>query len=296
MTATDLVSPDLSVEKNIELIRRAQRIIAVSDIGEEILDTIKRAKLGREWVKISKAAKELAVEATRLEATALRRLGQLEFFTGLPINQKPVAQWFASQTEEEFKAVLAEADKSSSAVGLWRRWQRQSVIDEAFRRGGRIATGEDFNPEKVTKENLAQSAKTVLDVALSNDETISVSSAAFHLAEQLGLEIDYFEDAAIRSGLAFAIRQAFREHLPVGDDEHYPGWITYYQKDLGFVRIPWNIATVEQVLAWAAFREEQANMYIEAAAKASEVGEEVRVAAKKYPRVKKVVDLLKAEE
>jgi hypothetical protein len=276
----DLSTP---LKEQIRALKTIRDIVAVTDDPKEAASNAQKARLVREWVKIQKLARELAVEATRLEMTALRRLAQLDALTSLSPAHKSAAKGFAAMTDVAFEATLQVAGDSSSAIAVWRHVQHDGEVAEGVVRGRQIAQGDRHDPISVDSDELSEAASTVLAAALAADRNVSVTEAALALAEALGMADDFHNSAAVRSGLREAIRSAL--HNDTEMVEGAPNFVTYKNEEAGWVHVPFNIATIEQVKAWAAFRQAQAQDHVAAAAEAMALAHKLETAQKANPGI-----------
>ncbi len=276
----DLSTP---LREQLRALRAIREIVRITDDPNEATTTAQRARLIREWVKISKAANEIAIEATRLEMTALRRLAQLNAFDGMSSASKAAARGFAGLSDEDFATLIEKAGESSTAIAVWRSTQREEQEAAGYERGQRMARGEGHVPShSVDTDEMADAASKVLAASLDADRNLSVTEAALRLSELLDISDEFHASAAVRNGLRNAIRSALHNDLETEDG--VPNFVTYRTTEAGWVHVPFNVASVEQVESWALFRQSQANDYVAAAAEAISISDKLKKAQAEHPK------------
>lgn len=276
----DLSTP---LRDQLRSLRAIREIVRITDDPNEATSIVQRAKLIREWTKISKAANEIAVEATRLEMTALRRLAQLNSLDGMSSAQKAAAKGFAGLTDDAFAVLIEKAGESTTAIAVWRSTQREEQEAAGYVRGERMARGEGHVPShSVDPDEMASAASTVLAASLDADRNLSVTEAALRLSELLDISDEFHASAAVRNGLRNAIRSALHNDLETEDGA--PNFVTYRTEETGWTHVPFNVASVEQVESWALFRQQQAADYVAAAAEAISIADKLKKAQAEHPK------------
>jgi hypothetical protein len=237
---------------------RAAREYAKTFTEDEALKAKKDARVAWEWAKIHDAAREVAVEACKLQATAVRRLAQLgsRHIAG---QGRAAAEWLGSMSDEAFAALLDSMKSARSPATLYRDHRSDVEREAKFRRGQEIADGEGFPADY---DSVCRAATYILNVAMAGGAT-----TVNELAEALGSELGYGDtdmgDPVIREGIEVAIREALRSENISG--EAHPDFVTWKDREAGWLRIPWPAATIDQLRWMAEFREEQARELAEAA-------------------------------
>jgi hypothetical protein len=242
----------------------AQMRAARQQIGGATADEASKAKrdaeVARHWAKVNKASSEIALEACKLQACALRRLGALGAVGMATLNnsEKAVAAWFAEMDGAEFGALMNGMRYAKSPHTLRNEWLREQKDRESFNRGRDIAEGgTPADPVSVT-----EAAREVLNAAMAGGAT-TVNELTMELAKWLDLNLDRHEDRVMREGVESIVREALRcEDV---SDESHPDFVTWKDREAGWLRIPWPAATLDQLRWMAEFRQEQARELQEAA-------------------------------
>jgi hypothetical protein len=219
-------------------------------------DTAKQAALVREWVRIQKASATIGVEATRLEMTALRRLGQLGALESLTPTAQAAAKGFAGMTVSAFTELVADVSKATSASRVWTRHSEHSKEAARYDLGARIGAGIVDTPVCSDPRELMSAAQTLLDHVVASGQITSVSSAAEMLATRMDILSDYKHDPVVRKGVRETVRYAL---MNAGDqDDCFPKFISYQEAEAGWVHIPLATATVRHLRFHDEYRQRQA--------------------------------------
>jgi hypothetical protein len=236
---------------------RAARQYARSCAEDEALKAKRDAEVVRHWVKVNKAAAVIGVEACKLQATAVRRLAQLgsHHIAGAG---RSAAEWLGSMTDQEFSRLLDGMRYAKNPSTLYSDHLKQEERDGAFNRGQAIAEGEGDGADY---DSVCNAASNVLHAAMAGGRT-TVAEMSDQLAEVLGYGGDG-RHYAIREGIESVIREALRTERISG--EAHPDFVTWKDREAGWLRIPWPAATLDQLRWMAEFREEQARELAEAA-------------------------------
>lgn len=250
----DSATPEL---RSVETLHAIRLWIATAQDDAEVRDIYHQAELARQWVRIHREAVALAVEASRLELVALRRLGQLRALGSLGSQRASAARGLAELAEPDFERLLASVAEDTSAVAVWRRYKQALEEQQGVRIGYAIGSGQSAAPEEVTSEELSDATEAVLAAAFADGRPTSVTGAALSVAEILGLEDSFVENSAVRRGLRAAVRYSLAQANSAAEGD-YPRFVTYRDKEVGWVRVPFHCASVAQVRAWASFRMRQA--------------------------------------
>jgi hypothetical protein len=221
--------------------------------SEEVRDS---ALMIREAAKIRKLGTRIIRAAERVEAAALRRLGQLDAVGSLHSWPRCNARWLATLDAAQFDTVLARIDQGDSLNA-----QRQEMRDEEYERldrdelqrsGTPWPTASDF---PATYDELRKAALIVANVAFAAGSPIEVQQAVSAVIEQYELE----DSIMVRHGLAAIVREAL---LHATDDDlafwgKIPRFITF-ESAAGWVRIPRQVATLGHLRFMAEYRRTQA--------------------------------------
>lgn len=233
----------------------------VRDCNEdEALKAKRDADALRHWARINKAAGEIATEACRLQAVAMRRLAQL----GSPHIAGPgraAAEWLGSFSDADFAAFIAGMRGARSPVTLYNDHRKREADEAARRRGCEIAEG---GGERAEFESITRAASALLHAAMENGAT-TVNELTEELARHLDVSLDDrgYDGWAMREGIEAVVREALRSE-DVSSEAH-PDWVTWKDREAGWLRIPWPAATLDQLRWMAEFRQEQARELQEAA-------------------------------
>lgn len=237
---------------------RAAREYVRGCAEDEALKAKKDAQVAWEWVKIHGAARDIAMEACKLQATAVRRLAQLgsHHISG---QGRAAAEWLGSMSDAAFAALLDSMKSARSPATLYRDHREETERNAKLQRGQEIAEGRG---EAVDYESLCGAATYILAAAMAGGAT-----TVNELTEELGCALGYGDtdmgDPVIREGVEAAIREALRSERISG--EAHPDFVTWKDREAGWLRIPWPAATLDQLRWMAEFREEQARELAEAA-------------------------------
>jgi hypothetical protein len=253
----DLSDPD--VARTLAKLRAAREYVRGCP-EDEALKARRDAETVRHWARINKASGEIALEACRLQATAMRRLAQLgsAHIAGMG---RAASEWLGSLDDEDFAEVIDGTRYAKSPVTLYNEHCKREAAADAYRRGQEIAGG---GGERAEFESLTRAASTVLHAAMEEGAT-TVGELTEELARQLDVSLDDHGHGgwAVREGVESVIREALRsENI---SSEAHPDFVTWKDREAGWLRIPWPAATLDQLRWMAEFREEQARELAEAA-------------------------------
>jgi len=237
---------------------RAAREYVRGCTEDEALKAKKDAQVAWEWVKIHDAAAEIAIEACRLQATAVRRLAQLgsRHISG---QGRPAAEWLGSMPDAAFAALLDGMRAARSPVSLYNDHRKRVERDAKLWRGREIADGNGFPADY---DSVCSAATYVLHAAMAGGAT-TVNELTDELGACLGYGDTDMGDPVIREGIEVAVREALRSERISG--EAHPDFVTWKDREAGWLRIPWPAATLDQLRWMAEFRQEQARELQEAA-------------------------------
>jgi hypothetical protein len=252
-----LSGPD--VASTLAKLRAAREYVRNCPEGEA-LKAKRDAEALRHWARINKAAGEIAIEACRLQATAMRRLAQL----GSPHIAgagRAAAEWLGSLGDKDFATRMDGMKYPVAPVTMYNDHCKKEAADAAYRRGQEIAEG---GGERAEFESLTRAASTVLAAAMERGAT-TVGELSDELARHLDCNINDhgYGSWAMREGIEAVVREALRAEDVSG--ESHPDFVTWKDREAGWLRIPWPAATLDQLRWMAEFREEQARELAEAA-------------------------------
>lgn len=249
----------------------------------EASDAHQQARLFRELGKFRKVAHEVAMEAFRLECIALRRLGQLgqEALKILGTTDKDSAHKFAKMSSEDFEFFLTNLTKIVTPATAFKQYQKMEQDKQDFEDGVSIGRGNVRRPSSYDEKNeqeLMEAAAIVLNNITSEEFTIA--SAAQALGERIQRQYD---DEVDRVALKTAIRVAlFNDESGHGNPDapellnRCPELVTYFESEVGWVRIPRERASVEQFKFMVEYRERQAEAMLSAAKELRVIFDEVQ--------------------
>lgn len=243
---------DHEVADQVRRLQSAREYVRTCLDEDEVLSAARQAEMVRQWVRISKGAAEVALEACKLQATALRRLCQLG--SGDVGKQDRIAgNWLASLDDPAFDELLDGMGYAKTPVTLYKEHLRRLERQQALQRGRDIASGEGAPADY---ESVCRAANDLLHAALSGEAT-TVNELSDELASALDLSLDCEKDYVLREGIEAVVREALRSEA-FGTGDGHPAFITWKDADAGWLRIPWPAGTVSQLRWMAEFRQEQA--------------------------------------
>lgn len=289
MTAALATLEGLDIQKQTAVLRQAQAAVADASAFDAV-SAAEQARMVREWIKVIKGSAALAIEATRLECLALRRVGQVGAHRELPSHKRSVARLFSELSDADFDLlVMAEIKARSTAIGIARQIERERAWRINREAGRAIAGGEPGQIVPVTDDqlqNLVEAAGAMLNTYAADGVPFAVTDAAAAIAEDLGYDQ---HSAAVREGLREAIRQAIRIDdggEGCSDDPDAPAWVTYHEDDAGgWVRISWANASLDQFSAMVDLRHSQATQAADTYARLHGVLQRLRRAQALHPTV-----------
>lgn len=278
--------PSEDVAQQVRQLRQAATWIS-SGTESEALDAKRRAELAREWVRIHKASKDIAIEACRLQATALRRLCQLHS-GAVKGMEKSAGDWLASLPDHKFNAMLAAMTWPRTPISLYNASLKDEREDRQRARGEDIANGAG---EPLDWESVSSAANDLLHRALSRS-AVTVNEMTEELAERLGFRVDGPDDYLMRQGIETVVREALRNET--FEDGDHPDFVTWKDQEAGWLRIPWPAATLNQLRWMADYRHGQAQELQKAADELSGLVESLTRVAVAHPRLARLSELWRA--
>lgn len=326
-----LASSNLSPQEAIAQLDRVREFVKSETDPTVLAETIDRAKLAASWVKIKSAAGEVTLHATKVQVTAVRRIGQLgsEAVQLLSKRDGEYACLLAKLTDARFEAELDNLDRSIGPASFYRNIYDSDVRAWDLNRGYDIAHGKpnegiserqaialaweekqrlaDLKPKtkaRIERELRDQTTRErndradndtrihlmnqLLDRLYQDGDPFSVSDATDSMIEALNRFIEDDPDQIlsegdprkfspegptsnyVREGVAAAIRHALATASssddcgsgPIkttdGKKVYPPKFVTYFDPDAGWVRIPWETASLVQLREMEELRRKQA--------------------------------------
>jgi hypothetical protein len=271
----------------------------VQDAGPtDAAELAANAKKARDVIKALKASLDLAAEATRLEMAALRRLGELNRTDLLPrgSNLKTAARWLADLSPDTFSQLLVDLEPGQTTFSVYRQHMRSREEEEDRQRMANIGAGRPQRPVRgydgPSQLEIARAAETILESLTLRADTFTVSEAADELAE--ALEIPSW-NRPTHLGLEQIVRDAISQ-TPMRGSEDFPysapQFVTYHEADVGWVRVPWERASLTQLRFMAEYRKEQADQMVGAWKELQDLLARLDDVAEKHPGTESCLELM----
>lgn len=261
--------------------------------ADALADAAARARTAKKLIDAAGAARTLAAAALRLEATCLRRLVQIGEAGRLQGEMHTVAHWIASLTDDELDQVVGSG---TTLIGARRRYVKEREAERA--RWQRNYNDEhDVMPAAQTwnyydSEEIAKAAAVLLD-AFDDGQSFTVATFVDKLREQLGM---HDGDSLVDEGLREAARQAMRvasyREEKCGRVAGMPSFLTFQDDAMGWLRIPWQRATVEHLRWFVTYRQQQAAEMAATAERLAGVLDVIERAHAKRPHLTNLRDLV----
>lgn len=267
-TAIALPASSTADTVNLQLARLRELRLQVhtADVAEAC-SLVENSRRLREWVRITKAARELRIEALLLEVEALRQLGlvggrdlAVDALVGLTTARVSWAKSFAAVAPTLWDNYLARVDKDwTSPTSL------AHLID------GTTQQRERARREYVTRE-AAEDPRRAAMTLLQHYEgrSFNVSDTVTQLIDDLGM---YQDDEVIRAGMTAVVHEALRHGVEEvsgryqdidGNRVDIPVYVTRVA-DGCFERVRFGAAVLDDLRSMAEYREQQARDLTEAA-------------------------------
>ena len=238
-------------------------------------DYDERLDEARTWVKgvsaLLKARAEAAeaqVAAMRLEATILRQIAKLHRDGDLPQYDRATARLLARLSDAEFGSLLADIVASRSIHPLTRefvgRVERDSRVRARQSPGAKVEALRNYYQDR--QDETAAAATELLTELVSHGEPFTTADAAQRLGRALGVDV---ADQVTKRGLIDLVERALRSDggdgqlVEIDGEWHEIPWVVTYMDD-GWVRVPWQSASVGQLHAMATARKGQAQALADA--------------------------------
>lgn len=257
------ISPDVA-ERFVAILRWVE----ASETVDQAADVADKSRQIADWLRVQQASDAARVAATRLECIAVRRVAQLGGVDRLRPIDRRAALSFAALSDEEFKVVLDAAPiigRPNSIFQHLRNKQEEAIREEITGRRVKRVVVDGFpeDPDPVEgRARIARAAAELLDGLSLKGCPFTVDSAGRELGERLAEETEdrWWSSDELRPALREAIREAIRLAPPSSDDDSgpRPDIVTYYDNQIGWVRIPWHVASIAQLGAMVELRQQQA--------------------------------------
>lgn len=257
------ISPDVA-----ERFAAILRWVEASETVDQAADVANKSRQIADWLKVQQASEEARVAATRLECIAVRRVAQLGGVDRLRPVDRRAALSFAALSDEEFKVVLDAAPiigKPNSIFQYLRNKQEETIREEITGRRVKRAIVDGFpeDPDPIEGQvKIARAAAELLDGLSLEGRPFTIDDAGRELGERLAEETEdgWWSSDELRPALREAIREAIRLAPPSQDETSgpRPDIVTYYDNQIGWVRIPWQVASIAQLGAMVELRQQQA--------------------------------------
>ena len=252
-------------------------VASISDAGAAS-DAYDSVRLAKEFARIRKIAREVRVDLLRLEIHLYRKCAQLDMLTALPTAQRAAAKFYGGATDEQIEQWVAEFGDVTTPAAVMKRILKTDEMKQEYARyaSGEYAAVKRYVDDEARGEavraqarNMRESLASILENYYEYEsQGFSVLTVAEQLCEQVGLD----ERSAIwgkTQGLLEVCRKAVREAPPVAiDGTNAPKFITCMDRscgnagvgstDLGWIRVPFHSATLDQFHDMVRLREHQA--------------------------------------
>ena len=313
--STDLAVPEngplsaAEAARQVDQLRKAREFVRLCT-ADEALDAFNQAQLVREWTRLYKAATGVALEACRLQAAALRRLGQLAPGKTRKGQERNTAEWLATLTDEAFERLIGKMTDPVGPLTLYRAHLARGRIDTNRYEGEQGARGNEvYIFDEPVEENLGIAAYEVLHAAMAGGAT-TVNDLTVELARRLEINLESMdpESSAMREGIEAVIREALRNESVHGGElvrrttrgpveqhlaghEGHPKWITWRDASGTWRRIPWQAAHLAHLRFMADFRQKQADDTQKSADELKALADLLEQAAERLPGMTSLPDL-----
>lgn len=295
------LSPATATEQLRE-IRLALDTLSSPEILAEVVD---RARMAREWVKIKKVAGDVAVAACQLHAAALRQLGLLgsEGLSQLKGQDKSVARDLALVTDARFQSYLEGLSKAAAPITILQHFRQEDYESHEENRGrdranghaspegrhyprtGRRHTPEDLDAEEAEHRRQRDASRAVTDLLgdlYENGDPFMVSEVVDRVLDDIvqvsgGDTPSMVASPYLREGVAAVVRHSLMAGASFGSGTRdtwskglvKPTWVTYQDGEDGWLRIPWERASLDQLRQMRDLRVSQAERLAQKAAELS---------------------------
>lgn len=225
-----------------------------------------QARIIRELSKLREVSHDIAVAALRVECKAMRRLGKLG-----PAGLKPLkgvarkaASDLANLATDEWHQFLRDIFKNCTPQAALREFETAQEARRDFDLGTEIGNGRTHDPRSWSNDDnrpLMRAASEIIDFVVGEGEPFTVARAAADLAAYLERYIDDpIDRLACHQAIRLAMREDERANAQRGEETLYtqlPPVVTYFEHEVGWVRLPRERASVEQFRFHVEYRERQ---------------------------------------
>lgn len=316
----DIQQPPISMDT----MRANIRLIETPEQGANVLTQIEAL---REAFKKLKDAEDQRIAAVRLELALIRRIGQLGGGHLFATQKRAMCRDLVSMSDEEFERVTDFVDGRTSPIVAFRAYRAQTpeaLAREAeaqeraaqYRRDfwKKMTDDQEFHEaynakrqadereveESRTRQRVSELTSSLLVELDMSDRPFTTRELANEVASKVqhwGLEeeCEFSSDPAFSQMISEVARGAMRK-TTLGED--YPYTRVTFMADGEFLHIPWQIATVDHVAAYADYAQSQADEMQRKADKAAAVAVHYReqIARRKLPGSTRVVTLKGVQE
>jgi hypothetical protein len=196
-----------------------------------------KAELVRTWAKIKKTAADVALEAARLECTALRRMAQLGWhpYEG---HERRAATWYAEMTDQDFSDFIRELRAVSSPTAYYQAARRKRTLARLSSGGTRFR-------------------KAAAKIVHGTDGPVTMAAMVTGLASELDIDADLLKGGPVPAGLRATIAGVIR-----GDRDDQiglcPAMVTIRDAEGSWLHIRCGEATLGQYREMITHRQRQA--------------------------------------
>ena len=275
--------------------RAALFSVPLIDNQDEAFSATERLKSIRLVMSALKVATSDRIAAMRLECALIRRLGQLGGSDSLGNNgSRAMCRDMALLTDEAFTAFLEAIDVTASPITVWRLfrpepdWKRDARIrneDALTRHNQRLLEDGEYatsyskkkqgqisdHEASVRRNKIWQATAEILETLDLGDAPFTTQELSEKIHEELigcpDNQYEWADDPDLGPLLALAAREGMRATATKDGEMRR---ITYYDEELGRVRVPWHIASINHLIANADYAQQQAD---ELQSKANEMAE-----------------------
>lgn len=309
---------------SLDSMRANIRLIETAEQGVNVLSQIEAL---REAFKKLKDAEDQRIAAVRLELALVRRIGQLGGAELFGTQKRAMCRELVAMTDDEFEKCTDFVDGRTSPIVAFRAYRaqtpealaREAELQERaaeYRRNfwKRMTTDEGFrstydarkqDEEREIEEGKSRQRVTELTASLlveldMSDRPFTTRELAEEVAAKVhhwGLdeECEFSTDPSFSQMISEVARGAMRKST---NGEQYPYNRVTFIADGEYLHIPWQIATVDHLIAYADYAQSQADEMQRKADKAAAVAEHYRSesASKDLPRSTPVSGMKKYRE
>lgn len=287
---------------SMDAMRTNIHLIESPEQGAHVLSQIEAL---REAFKKLKDAEDQRIAAVRLELALIRRIGQLGGMDLFGSQKRAMCRDLAAMTDDEFEKCTDFVDGRSAPIVAFRAYRAQTpealareaemqkraeenrrafwermTTDDGFRSAydARKQSEEREINEGRTRQRVSELTASLLIELDMSDRPFTTRELANEVASKVqhwGLEeeCEFSTDPAFSQMISEVARGAMRK-TTAGED--YPYTRVTFIADGEYLHIPWQIATVDHVSAYADYAQAQADEMQRKASKARAVAEHYR--------------------